>query len=116
MNTELRTELQYCLDQLGENDLEINNLINHLRNLDEISCLVQRLIECERLLLALSNDIQSEQLLKLATNFSESLYDVRSQIGIVQNSRNDHSRNLQNICGRNHKVFMTLANCLKEHE
>ena len=58
MKDDLRTDLQHCLDQLGENEGDITNLLPQLRDLEKIRHSILDLFDHLRHIHNLSNEIK----------------------------------------------------------
>ena len=117
MNDDLRVELEYCLEKLGLNDLDMNNLTIPLRELEETSFSIEdHLLHISDLLNEfMTLNIENEQMLRLTEKILVTSQMMREQLDKGQAPNSDASRKLNTIMGRNHEVFMSLSSLIAGH-
>ncbi len=114
MNENLRSDLQQCLDLLGKNDLEANNLSNKIYEIENTSDNINSDLNYVQ-------NFADEFIQKTTKNYvlpekveAFNFVLTRLKKRIEELSSNTLTQNTNNILRKNHEVFFRIAKNLED--
>lgn len=121
MNDDLRVDLQNCVDLLGQNDLEANNLVSKLREVKDLSYSVNTLTEISQKIRAvydefLENRTNHDQLLKLLATIETSLDQMINYYDQISSVIPVALKKTNSILANNHQALITISKQIKNNK